>query len=1206
MKIINEINDELKNLRFNYFRTSKACNPENPRFNPEDTITNVCIHELINLVNARMSVLNCLSDISIKKAEAPSQFYSHIRNQWNLDVQFFFIDIDTTIGADMLFGDYQNELFKTFKNIVYMQKSWSGKIHVCTYVRVPCWSESKWREKCLYAAGMFNEWCSRVLNINYLDILDDNGKPVLDSHMFTLTQPLKFSDNDIIFNPYFKQDAACVGSPDSDKEVIKGTGLTYKDIISNYKTLFKQDYNNSTDVSSVLDYSKSINFVIGRAPKNQYTVGNNSRLCMVSALMAGKMSDDDILNILTERTISKKGGYDHNRQQTELQIRSCRTSFTNPNFKRWVEWGLKYLKNINVIYQAELNTDSIKPTEPSGESIHLEDDEYISQKHLSTWYDNVQNNKCVIVEAPTGTGKTEAAKRLADKMAKEDYISVIVTNTCALSGEYGKDKGITRVENMTTYMTEGNVYSMVFDKFVQYFSFVRKKKLFIIVDEVHTVTENMTFRDVCIELSDIMDDIKELDNIKLLMMSATPDYLTVNKFKDTAKQLSFTRTDTRKFQFKLVGNMDLKQAVIKAKKNDWADHICIFSDKGVGMDHTRALAGDDKPADFMWKGVSFDTGGDKYIGYYVSKHNDNWKAITMIDELVQTEKLSPHICMCTSAVFAGTNVKNEHEKFLILIDYSEFVSTADVRQILGRFRSNTNEYRVIILLNDSKWSDWRDFGGLEMYEADRLDMIPELDFIETTSELRTQNESNVAYSELLKLNSAYQHSNVNKLVFDYFMNEHMTKNQDGKWLMSYHKLLEALKLYNGEILLGSDFTSDADVIIKDDTLNIAKFIDSYFRENDYDIDRIKDNCQQRVYEKKEAAPAKKYVDTSINLLDDRPVDVSTWFSSSTAAKDISAFIKKPGFNFKNVFEDKIEHVKKFIEAYKGDQMYFKMAFSVMSSACPEVYDFLDVRREDVDFGALFDNFTDAECNSMIGIYSSADKTVRDIIYNDRIMAPIAETIIKIWRHRTERTAQSFIRHMRYTFGAYKISDSEYLTFTEQIMKNIEIYKARAEQTHDKFVVNSLMGEVSNEMRALEQMATGREMRGSSVDALGARVIGEYGIVNDKILEGNQKGGRLGGNNQKVEDKAKGGKTGGKKGKRCSVIAVYNDGHSVRLDADTRKEMLDKIKELCGGVVYGCTDGFITDWLADRNDKLFSCKPLGILRFEKCAPEGSLD
>ena len=1188
MKIVNNINEEIKSLTFYYYETSMARNPETPGYSP---LLYGNIDSFINFMQSRINLLKIsLTDTAQIKSLAPSQYYAPIRNKWSQEVEFFCLDIDTTIGTDQLFGNMCNSLLKTFKNIVYIQKSWSGKIHICLYVKTEKWSESKWKERSLFWAGYINEWCINKLNINYLEITDNRGKSVIDTAMFRVSQPFKISDNDLIFNPYFTKNASSVGSSESDEELIKGSGLSYKDLIKKYKDFLNVSTTLNNNNLSILDYSKGLSFSIGKQRNQKYTVTNNTRLYMVSALMAGNMSDDDILKLLCERTMSSNGGDEHNRKEIITQIKSCRNSINNAKFKNWVSFGLSQLKRINVIYQAELKTDNIKQPETKLSAIQLDRDEYISTNHLNTLYNEVQNNNTIIVEAPTGTGKTEAAKRLSSRIAKDDYISLIVTNTCALSGEYGKDKSIKSVTNLTTSMSEGKVYSMVFDKFVSYFPWISKKKVFIIIDEVHTVTEHMTFREVCIALSEIMDEIKELPNIKLMMMSATLDYLTVSKFQNIAKTIIFDKEDTRKFQFTLIGGMDLKQAIIKAEKDTWADHICIFSDTGVGMLHTRAITGNDNPSANIWKGVSFDTGNNDNIGYYVSKNNANWKTITRIDELVLTERMKPRICMCTSAIFAGTNVKNEHEKFLILIDYSEFVSSADVRQILGRFRSDTNEYKVIILLNDNKWADWRDFGGLDMYRNEKENnFLPEIEFISTTTELRKEKNGADAYWTLINMSTAYQHSNVNKMVFDYFMSEHMTLNENGLWLMSYKKLLSALKLYDGPIMFGSDFMSDGTVTIKDDTLCISKFIDLFFKEYNYNIDEIKNNCQQRAYEKHEANPNKKqnkpkYVDTSIDLSNESfgIQDVSTWFDSSNNSSDISSFVKVPNKNFKNVFEDKIKDIEDFKIAYRYDIGGYKMAFDYLAKTCKEIFIFTNMEEDEIDYQYLYENFNEAECDAMCGLLNNADKTVRDIIYNDRILAPIANEIIKIWQYRTERTAQAFIKHMRYTFGAYTINEEQYNNFILQINKNIDIYEQRLENTNDKYMQKAIMGDIAEERKAINEMAVGREMRDSSISALSARIVNEYLQTYEKISEGNKKGGK-----------------NGSRAKACSVIAVYNDGHSVKIEARSYEEMFEKIKELCGGTIYGNTDRAVKDWIAGRSDKMLSCKALGIKSFEKC-------
>lgn len=1133
MKIVNNINEEIKSLTFYFNKVSMVSSGSENASGDIQSMVRFVTYQLAN---------NKFETIEKQKYCSPSQYTTLRRSIWNDECCMGFMDIDSTEGVDKVFEN-MDVLFKTFNNIIYVQKSWSGKLHICIYLKTSKdWNEQTWKRAWVFWNAYINEWLSRKLHINYLEILDESGKPALDGHNGQKAQPFKLSPNDIYVNPYFNKKSEDRALYDNNNEIIKGSGISVNQLIEYYMDRLKISQLAKTG-NQILEIADKYEIDITDSPSAPLVVDNMSRLKIAFMLTKAGIDKDKIIEIMYERTISahsKKGlsQKEWNKQEIIKALKQADTySSTKPGvFNTWASQGIYYAKRIGIVLKDSIcSKKEIEDTSLYDVTVTLGEHEYIGQNNLQTIIKGFDNNSLnnILISAPTGTGKTEAAKAIAKHYNKLGYTSYIVANTNALKGEYAKSEDITEITDVSTGIKVGCSYSMVYDKFTDYYydSAIAKKNVLVIIDEVHVVTEGQSYRPACSRLQNDIIDMSNNANVKLIVMSATVDSLTNKLLDDKAFKIKFQRKDTRNFTLQVTDNK-MDSVIYRSMKSKWATKVCVFSDFAVGKNTIS----------------HFESQTDKKIGFYVGEHNTHWRNVNRMNILKSTEIIDTDISFFSNAGFAGLNIKNQNERFIIIIDYATLVSCADVAQILGRFRYDNNQYLVYVILNDNMWIKIMESGYIKESEkkpeyTDPYSMSAASMSI-SAEELFAITENKKGSDESLTLEETARIAALPKDVRDYFRIEHVRKNEyTNEYEHNYLTLINLLMSYGivhfSDIIL---IDSIDGTTVTNENKHLTKMIDRYV--DGKSVDNMRDECGQIVY----------------------------------------GDGGKPEYNNKkgNILEQYTYNIKKLIDI-KTDGSYeqFEKQFNFLYAKIGQDIDIVINGGKEKTCAEIYSNFVYNEWQSLSGLYSSINLFICDILWNDPILKNFANDVMEMWKYRTEITAGSFLRSIKFTFIGFYISDVQYAEYMDHIDKYLLFlgHKIHWYNNNDgEAMAREYQADMKEEYKKRDCLENGRKYKGDIkglIDSLKA----DYTDKKEKRIEAGKNGDR-----KKKSEGGKKSKTNNNK--KCCVMVVYRDRSEI-IEADSRKEMTEKLKGLYVGTKKFWGNNEVNDFYTGKKDKL-SC------------------
>ena len=598
------------------------------------------------------------SAVGKKKDQLPVlTAYRGVRGEYKPS-NIFFVDIDTKEGVDKIIANPE-KLFDNFRNIYFIQKSYSGKLHICGIFAEKIDTAEDWSYMTrIYTAATLYA-IKRIYGIDYSKI--DGG---IDTHSFKYSQLLYVSTEDIFFNS-------------------KLNSITFPE---ENKTQLFEEY------PALKPTEKEIKVYQAGDLQSKYECGNSTnRICIDRNFKIGELSGNDV----------------------RWRISKIATEIFGKDAKKWCDErfyygnGLSIFSNVNEnisINHLVLNwlvannyiTIKEKPwgpqTNPNYACIDMDAEmgmpetlfDTRSSKFLSSYVREIdsyiQNENILSIIAPTGSGKTSCLSGIVNgKRTREGLVDLYPNSYIIVPMNVTNElyKGLNIVSsNSNNKIIYGKPNVMIWDQFNKNFDVIKRHRPDIVfIDESHTLYLDRSYRDSaikCIEKLRLLQDL----GTKIVFISATPAG-EVNMFN--AFVLEFKRKDTRHVKFQLCYTEDTLSAIIDDIKIGGFDKICVFSDRDSRIAYATCIE----------------------INKDATIYHSEWKS--NVDQLRKDEKVISPVSFFTCLAFNGLNIRNTGEKILIDVRLTPGETTYnEIIQIIGRFRFNDDI--IVRLYVDNKYS----------------------------------------------------------------------------------------------------------------------------------------------------------------------------------------------------------------------------------------------------------------------------------------------------------------------------------------------------------------------------------------------------------------------------------------------------------------------------------------------------------------------
>ena len=572
--------------------------------------------------------------------------YRGVRGEYKPS-NIFFVDIDTKEGVDKIIANPE-KLFDNFRNIYFIQKSYSGKLHICGVFAAEIETAEDWSYMTrIYTAATLYA-IKKIYGIDYSKI--DGG---IDTHSFKYSQLLYVSAENIFFNS-------------------KLTPIYFPE---ENKTQLFEEYPELKPTKKEIKVYQAGNL------QSKYECGDSTnRICIDRNFKISELSGNEV----------------------RWRISKIATEIFGEDAKEWCDKrfyygnGLSIFSNVrgdiginhlvlNWLVANNYITIKEKTEEPQTESNYVEvfmESPYLSS-YVDTICDYIQNENVLTVYAPTGAGKTTCisgcvkdANNRSTKICKgivDSYPNSLVLVPFNVTNNLYDSMNIVSSENNNKYKPgEPNV--MIWDQFNKISSSINPD--IVIVDESHTLFLDRAYRNSAVATINTLYTYLQ-KGIKVVFVSATPagEIKIFNSFV-----LRFKKKDERDVKITFCTVNDTFTSIMKDIRRGGFDKICVFSDYDAGMLYANCLS----------EGIDNMT-------IYHSNYRKN------VDQLRRDEKINNRISFMTCIAFNGLNIKNEGEKILIDIRMTQGETTYnEIIQIIGRFRNNKDI--TVRLYADGKYS----------------------------------------------------------------------------------------------------------------------------------------------------------------------------------------------------------------------------------------------------------------------------------------------------------------------------------------------------------------------------------------------------------------------------------------------------------------------------------------------------------------------
>lgn len=585
--------------------------------------------------------------IGKEKADLPAlTTYRGVRGEYTPS-NIFFVDIDTTEGVDKILAD-PNKLFTYLPNIYFIQKSYSGKLHICGIFNRELDTAEEWSDMTrIYTAATIHI-INKIYGIDYTKV--EKG---IDTHSFGYYQLLYVSAEDIVFN-----------------EELTPISFGEKDIKKLFDTypLFKPA---KREITVNRD---------GGELQGKYEAGyNNGRVCIDRNLKIGNLRGNDIRWRISKIAVEIFGK--EAKEWCDKHFYYGRGTSIFSNTRKDIGINHLVLKWLTRNGYLQIKEEEPAPVQTNPNYACIDMDEMMnesealfvkgSSKFLSSYVNvidsYIQNENVLAIIAPTGAGKTSCLSGMINGRKATDGLVDLYPNSYIIvpmnvTNELYKGLNIVSSSNNNS-IKPGKPNVMIWDRFVKEFpQIVKHRPDVVFVDESHTAFFDREYRDSPILFLESNLRMLQEMGTKIVFISATPagEISMFNAFV-----LEFKRKDTRHVKFQLCYTEDTHSSMVDDIRTGGFDKICIFSDQDCKLVYADCIK--------MKK--------DAMIYHSCWPKN--------VDQLRRDERIISPVSLFTCLAFNGLNIRNTGEKILIDIRYTQGDTTYnEILQIVGRLRFN--------------------------------------------------------------------------------------------------------------------------------------------------------------------------------------------------------------------------------------------------------------------------------------------------------------------------------------------------------------------------------------------------------------------------------------------------------------------------------------------------------------------------------------
>ena len=623
---------------------------------------------IVNGTHLKVSDLQGLKKIAEgkdKKNLPAAYVYSGVKGTYS-PTKLFFIDIDTTEGVDQILSE-ADKLFSSVKNLVFLQKSYSGKLHIGGIFPSLAADEKEWGENARLYTAVTLHFINTIFGIDYYNAVNSDNNRAFDAHSLKFSQALYMSANSIIENPYPIGIAL-------DKSTANHLKELYSEIFpAKRSTVEHKDLNiyassmPSVDLPDKIRVDKNLN--IGR-----YS-GNTLRVQICAALT-------EVYKDLAKSVADKYFYFDDGKSIYTGTLENYLTYKVSYNVKNWL-----LLKGIIKVVKNETPLECITYDLQPGEYISFNPSRIDEISGLIA----TSGKQLFCIKAPTGAGKTTMIEHLVDRLGRS---TVIVPFNIMRALYEWKDNIIsffgdtkTAAKSHIIAPSDKNIDAKhtniaVWDQAVKRIESLMLVSDYFFIDESHLLFFDRDFRESAAKLLDMVYTTLSKNNKKVIFVTATP----AGELTKNCQLIQFKRKEQRNLSFHIVRtNYPLTYlSGFSRTATKKYDYICYFTDY-----YARKLYSEMEYTSTLFHSVMSNN-------------------IRKIQENKDFRLVTPKNIF-TQIAYNGVNFVNDYSSIAVLIVWDPSSTTHQIlEQIIGRFRGANNDLDIYLVVSTSDIAEHED------------------------------------------------------------------------------------------------------------------------------------------------------------------------------------------------------------------------------------------------------------------------------------------------------------------------------------------------------------------------------------------------------------------------------------------------------------------------------------------------------------------
>lgn len=341
-------------------------------------------------------------------------------------------------------------------------------------------------------------------------------------------------------------------------------------------------------------------------------------------------------------------------------------------------------------------------------------------------------HKRIMIQAPTGTGKTTLVNGMDSKIGLAEALNaVVIVPFNSMVHLYNRMICIKTENNkgarLDDYQSD-RPCAIIWDQVLKLWDRIEEDKRPVIVDESHTLFLDRRYRKSAVTL---MNKLKEYPYV--ICISATP----CGELETLKLHMLRYNNVRRKVKMDVIKtDKPISVSMLnKCRFHDWFDRVVVFSDNYCRRMHSWLTA------DLI-----------EHTWLHTWNNGD-----AKMEKLWKEERLIDPVTLSTSLGFNGVNFNNERERILILLDGRDgMISGQNIVQMIGRIRKS--KVKVIVFWGEeivsSSIDEKREAAKLLEGEDHRIvhfreDLLDDDKFM-AAKEIESWMEENTRYETVLK------------------------------------------------------------------------------------------------------------------------------------------------------------------------------------------------------------------------------------------------------------------------------------------------------------------------------------------------------------------------------------------------------------------------------------------------------------------------